>query len=166
MYNKHYNMKWGKKLMKVIRLFIFGFILLFLPFILTAQSNSVIDELLEKEKADWEQTAYMVLTAAELMDEDAEISKVFTYLEKEQLNPDSKNPEDFITLGEYSNMLMKAFNIPGGLMYKLFKGPRYAARELDYLKFIDNDKSPYRYISGEEVLRIMGRVLEWKGENL
>ena len=70
--------------MKIKRLFLLGLVLVCLPLILSAQSNTVIDELLEKEKADWGRTAYMVLTAAELMDESTAISEVLTNLEKQQ----------------------------------------------------------------------------------
>ena len=152
--------------MKINRLFPLGLVMICLPLILHSQSNTVIDELLDTEKADWGQTTYMVLTAAELLDENTNMAEAIKALEKQQWGIDVKEPEDSITLGEYSYLLMKAFNITGGLMYKLFPGPRYAARELDYLDFIYDNKSPYRTLSGEEVLRILGRVLEWKEENL
>jgi len=150
--------------MKNIRLILLGLILTGLPLFLSAQSNTVIDKLLNEGKADWGKTSYMVLSAAEIISENTEISEVQTKLEKQQWRLPSKESEEPITLGEYSYMLMKAFDIPGGIMYKILPGPRYAARELGYLKFIDNNKSPYRTLSGEEVLRIMGRVMEWKEE--
>ncbi|MCK5153407.1 MAG: hypothetical protein KAQ93_03540 [Spirochaetales bacterium] len=152
--------------MNIKRLILFSLVLVCLPLIVSAQSNAVIDELLEKDKADWGNTAYLVLSAAELIDENTDISQVLTALDKQQWNLESKNKEQNITLGEYSYMLMEAFDVPGGLMYKLIPGPRYATRELSYLNFIDNDKSPYRTLSGEEVLRIMGRLLEWKEANI
>lgn len=152
--------------MKIKRLVLFSLVLVCLPLIVSAQSNTVIDELLEKEEADWGNTVYLVLTAAELTDEDADISELPATLEKQQWNLELKQGEQLITLGEYSCMLMEAFDIPGGLMYKLLPGPRYASRELSYLNCIDNDKSPNRTLSGEEVLRIMGRLLEWKEANL
>jgi len=151
---------------KLTRLFLLGLILAAFPLFLSAQSNAVIDKLLNEDKADWGKTSYMVLSAAGLISENAAIPEVLTKLEKQQWKLPSKESEDSITLGEYSQMMMKAFNIPGGIMYRILPGPRYAARELDYLKFIDNNKSPYRTLSGEEVLRIMGRVMEWKEENL
>ncbi len=152
--------------MKNNRLILLGLVIICLPLFLHSQSNTVIDELIEKENADWGQTTYLVLTAVELLDENEDIPGVMSALEAQQWKIDSKDAEEFITLGEYSYMLMKAFGLSGGLMYKIFPGPRYAARELDYLNFIDENKSPYRTLSGEEVLRILGRLLEWKEENL
>ncbi len=152
--------------MKLTRLFLLGLILSAFPLFLSAQSNIVIDKLLNEDIADWGKTSYMVLSASGIVNENAAIPEVLTKLEKQQWKLPSKESEDSITLGEYSYMLMKAFDISGGIMYKILPGPRYAARELDYLKFIDNNKSPYRTLSGEEVLRIMGRVMEWKEGNL
>ncbi|MDA3937724.1 MAG: hypothetical protein PF693_00230 [Spirochaetia bacterium] len=152
--------------MNIKRLLLFSLVLVCLPLILSAQSNTVIDELLEKTEADWGKTSYMVLSAAELISENETIPEVLAMLSEQQWNLPSKLSEDPITLGEYSYMLMEAFNIPGGIMYRILPGPRYAARELSYLKFIDKDKSPYRTLSGEEVLRIMGRVMEWKEAGL
>jgi len=154
-----------KKRMNIKRLILFSLVLVGIPLILSAQSNIIIDKLLEKEAADWGSTAYLVLTAAELVDENIEISTVLATLKNQQWKLEPKQEKELITLGEFSYMLMEAFNVTGGLMYKLIPGPRYAARELSYLNFIDNDKSPYRTLSGEEVLRIMGRLLEWKEAN-
>ncbi|MCF6335422.1 MAG: hypothetical protein L3J12_06750 [Spirochaetales bacterium] len=150
--------------MNVKKLILIGLVLIGLPFIAGAQSNTIIDNLLEEKKADWGKTVYMVFTAADLAEENSEISEIMESLSRNQLGIDPGSPEEAITLGKYSFLLMKAFDIPGGLMYKLFPGSRYAVRELSYLNFIDNDKSPYRTLSGEEVLRILGRVLEWKEE--
>jgi hypothetical protein len=152
--------------MKNKKLLALALLLTCIPLIISAQSNTVIDELLNEDKADWGRTSYMVLSAAEIISENEAIPEVLTKLAEQQWNLPSKLSEDPITLGEYSYMLMKAFDIPGGIMYKIVPGPRYAARELSYLKFIDKDKSPYRTLSGEEVLRIMGRVMEWKEAGL
>jgi hypothetical protein len=148
------------------KLLFLSLLLVLLPLLVCAQSNEIIDEILDTQKADWGKTTYLVLSAAELIGEDTGISEVITELEKQHWGITLKQSEDFITLGEYSYMLMKAFNLSGGIMYKIVPGPRYAARELDYLTFIDKNKSPYRNLSGEEVLRIMGRLLEWKEKQL
>jgi hypothetical protein len=57
---------------------------------------------------------------------------------------------------------MRALDIPGGIMYSMFPGPRYAAREIAYLGFVRGSGAPGRTVSGNEVMYILGRVLEWK----
>ncbi len=152
--------------MKNKRLFLLGLILAAFPLFLSAQSNTVIDKLLNEDKADWGKTSYLVLTAAELLDETSDIPGALENLINQKWEMDIKNQEDAITLGEYSFLLMKAFDMTGGLMYRIVPGPRYAARELDYMGLIDTDKSPDRTLSGEEELRILGRFLEWREANL
>ena len=152
--------------MKIKRLFLLISLFVCLPLFLHSQSNMVIDELLEKENAGFGRTSYMVFTAIGILRDDATFEESLVYLNKMNWKMKDRKTEDHITIGEYSYMLMKSFNIDGGIMYRIFQGPRYAARELAYLNFIDNDKSPYRKLSGEEVIRILGRILEWKEANL
>lgn len=138
----------------------------FLPIFLQGQSNVIIDELLEEEAADFARTTYLVLAAAELIGEEAAPEEALLALAELGWRIEVKEAGEPIKLGEYSFMLMKAFNMQGGLMYRILPGPRYASRELKFLKFISGNQSPHRTLSGEEVLRILGRLLEWKGEEL
>ncbi len=145
--------------------------LLFLFFILIAgnmtlagQSNVLIDNLLVEEKATFGKTAYLALAAAGIIPEEATLEDAIYVLEKQEWGIDLKEPDNPITLGEFSFLLMKAFNIQGGLMYSIIPGARYACRELAYLKVIPGNTSTYRTPSGEEVVRILGRLLEWKEE--
>jgi hypothetical protein len=66
--------------------------------------------------------------------------------------------EGSIRLGELCFLIMKAFEFEGSFLYTLFPGPRYAFRELDYLKLIPGRGDPARKVSGEELLRILGKV--------
>jgi hypothetical protein len=59
---------------------------------------------------------------------------------------------------------MKAFNIKGGFMYSLFPGPRYGYRELVYRKIIRGRAYSAMPVSGERLLRIIGRVLGYNNE--
>ncbi len=146
-----------------------GFFLFFLMvFILSssllmAQSNTVIDTLLNEKHADLERTAYMVLSAASLIDENTDVSGAFAALKKEQWPVfEKKKAEDTLSYSEYSFLLMKAFSIPGGVMYHVLPGPRYALRELEFMGFIDKGTNPSKKISGDGVVRILGYVLDWK----
>lgn len=152
--------------MKKNKLILFGFVMACLPVLLFSQSNTVIDEMLNKEKAGFGRTSYMVFTAAGILQDNATLEESLGYLGKLNWNMKNKESGEYITLGEYSYMLMKSFNLSGGIMYQIFPGPRYASRELFYLKLIDENRDPNRYVSGEEVIRILGRLMEWKEENL
>ena len=131
---------------------------------LGAQSNLLIDELLEEERVSFGKTAYLVLGAARLVLEETSVDEALDFLSRTDWKVEVKKQDAPIRLGEYAFLLMKAFDIKGGLMYGLFPGPRYACRELAYMGFIKSNALAYRTLSGEEALRILGRVLDWKGE--
>ena len=59
---------------------------------------------------------------------------------------------------------MKAFSLPGGLLYTLFSSPRHACRELEYLRIIRGRTDPGGRLDGGEFLRILGRTLTVTGE--
>ncbi len=153
--------------MKRNHFFIFFFILFSsISGMLFAQSNAVIDKLLEEGKADYGRSVYMILSAAEIVDENIDIPGALkTLADKQWKGLVNKKADDVITLGDYSFLVMEAFAIPGGIMYHLMPGPRYAVRELKYMGFIEETDSS-RVISGDEVLRILGYVMDWKEKEL
>lgn len=131
---------------------------------LCAQSNETLDSFLEQEQAVFGYSAYMVLTAADELPEEASPEEAAAAVNRMGWKDSLSASDDRINLGEYSSLLMKAFDIRGGLMYTLFPGPRYAARELKYLQCIPGKSAPGRSISGPDAVQILGRVLEWKEE--
>ena len=142
-------------------LFLFGLSLSVVP----AQSNQVIDQLLQQEKASFASALYMVQTAAGELVEELTPQTAAEGFDSQEWNLPQISADTPITLGQYSQLLMHAFEIPGGLMYKLFPGPRYAARETHYRGFIRGSALPGRSLSGSEVLFILREVLEWKEES-
>lgn len=131
---------------------------------LMAQSNEVMDDFLEEEMASFGRTAYFALLAVELIAEDASVDQALAVLDQQGWGVKVKKGDDTINMGEFSFLIMKALDIPGGLMYKLAPGTRYASRELVYLGIVPGRNRPGRTPSGEEVLSILGRALEWKEE--
>lgn len=143
--------------------FLIGGLMLFLALSQSAaQSNETMDQFLEQEKASCGHSAYMILTAVGLLDEEASVEEALAVLAETEVKGPSGPANETITLGEYSYLLMQALEIEGGLMYRLFPGPRYAARELKYLDLIPGESSPRRSLSGAEAVQILGRALEWK----
>jgi hypothetical protein len=59
---------------------------------------------------------------------------------------------------------MRAFSIRGSSLYTLFPGPRYAYRQLDYLGLLPGLRDPALNVSGERLLQILGRVLDYRGD--
>jgi hypothetical protein len=138
--------------------------LLFLSFTGFAQSNTFLDEVLEREEVLFGGALKLVFSGAGLLPEDVTEERAIAYLESQDWGIAVKGTAQTITLGEYSLVVMKALDLPGGIMYSIASVPRYAVRELDYLGFIDGSTAPGRTLSGEEAVRVLGRALEWRRE--
>jgi hypothetical protein len=126
------------------------------------QSNELLDTLFEEPATTLEQAAYLVLTASGRIPDDSSPSDAAVSLTGQGWSVPERGADEPLTLGEYSHLLMQAFELKGGVMYRIVPGPRYAGRELAYLKIIRGDTSPYRTFSGEEAIGILGRLMEWK----
>jgi hypothetical protein len=129
---------------------------------LGAQSNKLLDQLLDQPAASFAEVVYMTLAAAKLLPETATPAQALEALQQQNWKVRMLPADAPIPLGDYAFLLMKAFKLSGGLFYSLFPGPRYACRELGYLRIITTDARPNRYLSGEEAVRILGNVMARK----
>ena len=77
-----------------------------------------------------------------------------------------KSADDSVTIGEFSYLLMAAAGRSGGLMYRFFPGPRYAARELAFHGVIQGNAYPNVSLSGERAIRIIERFLARFGDEV
>jgi hypothetical protein len=127
------------------------------------QSGAEIDALLGTGEVSVALAARFVLPAADVLPADAKAELAFsTVLEKGWLPPETA-PDSPIKLSTLSLLVMKAFDLPGGMMYRIASSPRYAYRELLYLKLIQGISDPSQTVSGERLMRILGRALDYKG---
>ena len=97
-----------------------------------AQSNERIDEILSQEEAQFGHAAYLVLSAGGLVPDDASPQEAARLAVEQGHIKADKSAEAVISFGEYSYLLMTVFDVSGGVMYRIFPGPRYAAREVQY----------------------------------
>jgi len=125
---------------------------------LFAQSNALMDQLLEEQRATYGKSVLIALSAANTVPVTATIEAAVAKVE-ENAWLSGKKAEDPITLGELSFVLMRAFGLSGGVMYAAFPGPRYACREFEFRGYILRNPTPDRFLSGEEALQIIAKVL-------
>ncbi len=142
-----------------------GIAMLLLPVAAFSQSNSTIDELLAQKKALFGDSVYMVLAAANIIPANATPVEAMNALyQKDWISPPPKADAP-ISFGDFSYILMKSFDIPGGLMYHLFPGPRYAGREVVYRQWAPKNLSPYEGLSGMQALYILRTYLDSRGKS-
>ena len=78
--------------------------------------------------------------------------------------PRGTTGDEPITLDKLSFLIMKAFDMKGGMMYSLFPGPRSAFRAMVSRSFIQAASDPAMKPNGETFLIILGAVLNARGE--
>jgi hypothetical protein len=132
-------------------------------FRLGAQSNQIIDQLLQEPQASFGDVVYLTMAAVKMVPETATPDQAIQALRQQNWKVQILAPTAPISLGDYSFLLMKAFKVTGGIFYSLFPGPRYACRELGFLKVIPTDARPLRSLSGGEAVRILSNMLALQG---
>jgi hypothetical protein len=127
----------------------------------TASLAGELNAVLDSEAVTWAEAARFVLPAAGMQAEDA--ASAFEAARARGWLPKRAAPETLANFGGLSFLVMKAFGIPGGLMYRLFPGPRYAYRELVYRGVIQDQQEKSWKVSGFWLISLIGRVLETSG---
>jgi hypothetical protein len=131
---------------------------------LSAQTADRIDQILAVPKMSYAMASSVVLPAAGLINEDSSVEGAFAEARSRNFLPAGAAAEDAIPLGELSFLIMSAFDMKSGFMYALFPGSRYAYRELVYRNLIQGRNDPAITVSGVRFLRIIDRVLDYRGE--
>lgn len=129
----------------------------------TAQSNQRIDELLTQDPAQLGHTAYLVLSAAGSIPEDSSPDDAIAAAREAGLVRSGAAAGDAVSFGAFSYLLTGAFDVPGGVMYRLLPGPRYAAREVIFQGWSRSRRSPREELSGDVVVRILSVYLNTEG---
>jgi hypothetical protein len=116
---------------------------------------------LDSPAVTWGQAARLILAARPTGLEFSEV-EAFTALQTIAKLPRRAESNGETSLGDVSLIIMKAFGLSGGL-YRFFPNSHYACRELVYLGIIQGRSDPDMKVSGERLLRILGRTLDFTG---
>jgi len=145
-----------------------GLILFFLslPVLIFSQTAADMETILTAEKVNAAKAARFILGAADLLQSglsgaaaeraayDMASSKGWVKIKADQ----NVNQKDTAFL------IMKAFDIKGGIMYSLFKNPRYAYREMVYHSLIPGRTDQALEVSGPRLLLILDKTMSFTGE--
>jgi hypothetical protein len=124
-----------------------------------AQSNDALDRILAEQQLTYGSAAYLLLVATGKAGEETSAEQAVDLAEQEGFALEGFGSRDGLSIGQYSFMLMRAFGLSGGIMYRIIPSPRYAARELEYSGVIQGPAVPGMSLSGNEALRMLERVL-------
>lgn len=137
---------------------VFFMTLFFISFLyisnLSAQSSEMMDRFYTLDHADLGTSTYLILASAGEIKESASVDDALMWLEEESLSEMmlSLDAARNITYGELAYILMEAHSIRGGILYSIIPGPRYAAREAAYRKWIPGKSMAGRFLKPYEVI--------------
>lgn len=135
-------------------------LLLAIPAALHAQTALKLDQLLEIEAVSYEQAAWFVLEAADVVEPVAapEHSQAFGFALERKWLPKNAAPNDRASLEGVALLIMRSFDMRGGLLYSVFKNSHYAYRELVYRDIIQGRVDPNMIVPGDMLIFLVNRV--------
>ena len=133
---------------------------------LFGQSAQRDDEILDTKAATFGQAAYLILTSLGTISDDTDFQTAFAEMRqfadqqkfKKGSIHSSTTEAKSIVMKEYAFLLMQAFKVRGGAMYRMFPCPRYAYRDLRYFGVIQEDIDPDSVVSGRTMLQLLGQI--------
>jgi hypothetical protein len=143
------------------------------PWVLPEEEQQTVPVFLLSETADGlefyfnikavncEQAAWLVLEAANVSGGYNRLKpdEAFRFAEEKRWLPRNADPGKKIKLRQAAYLIMRAFDIKGGLMYTIFKTSHYAYREMVYQDLIQGRADPGMAVSGESMLFLVSQVL-------
>jgi hypothetical protein len=142
---------------KSLSFIVFSFLFV-TPAFMPAQTAAELETLLETPAITCAQAAQFVFACTEPA-ESAAIEAAFEQALANHWFPKDTAAGDPLTLGTLSFLMMKAFNMKGGLMYAILPGSRYAFRIMVSRSLIQGTADPAMTVSGERFLHILGNIL-------
>lgn len=119
-----------------------------------AQDASILDTILNKDKADYMDFAFFVASEAGI---EGTMFELYVWCDQFQAFPFKKSPDSFITPKQFSYFMMKLYSLPGGVMWSTLKNQRYAWKELKATNFWDKKTNPNKSMSGRELTRAISK---------
>jgi hypothetical protein len=134
--------------------------------IAAGQTAAELEDLLNTKEIAWAEAAYFTLgSSAEAAGVNGQARQAaFQFAREQGWLPKNAEAAGKARLGELSLLIMRSFNIPGGLMYRLFHNARYAYREMKARGFIRGRVYAGDTVSGAEFLYILGEALSYTGD--
>ena len=126
-----------------------------------AQTAQKVEDLLSEPAVTWAGAAVFALEAAE-KEVFANPGDAFRYASERKWLPKKAEPNGTARLNGIALLLIRSFDLKGGIFYSIAKNPHYAYRELVYKEVIQGRADPDMTVSGEEFLFMIGRILSLK----
>jgi outer membrane protein OmpA-like peptidoglycan-associated protein len=131
---------------------------------LSAQTAAELERILALPAVNCGDAAWLILSSAGAVPPETSAGGAFSFAADHNWFPKNAAPEAPVTLEGVSLLILQSLNLKGGLMFSLFQNPRYSYRELAYRQVIQGRAYSTQTVSGQRLLRILSRALEYSGD--
>lgn len=145
------------------RILVIATLLLLCAAVVSAQSADALTRMIESDQATVGDTAYFLAVYKGSVSENATAADAVRALQNDGVCSDKLSADSVLTYQVFSGLLMRIFDVKGGLMYSLTKSDRYAFRELQALGFISAGADPTNVVSGYEALAVINDCMSALG---
>ena len=128
---------------------------------LFTQTAQKVENLLNEPAITWAAAAVFALEAANI-ETFSNPDDAFRYAMDRKWLPKNISADGKARLDGVALLLIEAFTIKSGFFYSMTKNPHYAYRELVYKQVIRGRTDPEMFVSGEQFLIIVNRILSIK----
>lgn len=136
-------------------------IFLFLSLIIFADQGDFINQLSEKKYASFEDCVISFCYLYELKVDKEFDKNIETIKTKIKYFPKKYTKDKDLTIGDFSLFAIQYLDIKSGIFYMASKTGRYASRELMLLDIIPSNTSEFKKISGQELISLFHKVVEY-----
>jgi hypothetical protein len=131
------------------------------PCLLFGQTADRIERLLEQGRVSYRDASLLVLEASGHLDPDKQTGAddAFSFAVESGWLPKGAQAQDAARLDGLSLLVIRAFDINGGVFFSLFKNEHYAYRAAVYRGIVQGRSDPQMSVSGELLLYTVNRAL-------
>lgn len=146
--------------------FLFVSVLLLLcAAVVSAQSADALTKMIEAKQTTVGEVGYFLAVYLGDVPETSTVSAAVSALQNKGVIAEEAAADDVLTYKTFAGMLMKTWNVKGGLMYTITGADRYALRDLQAKGFIPASTDPYDVVSGYQALAILNDCMTKLGGN-
>ena len=141
-------------------LLLFSLLIFHFSFPIFPQMAQRLEQILERPAVDYQEAVLLVLEATDRFGPDvtgnAELA--FNYAMEQRWLPGNAAMSTTVNFRGLSLLIMRAFEIRGGVLFSITRSQHHAYRELVYRSIIQGRTDPQMAVSGEYLLFTLNRV--------
>ncbi|MBO7174995.1 MAG: hypothetical protein J6V57_04525 [Spirochaetaceae bacterium] len=136
-------------------------VVFFIAMVAYGQDASKVTEILEAPQLTTGHVAYVAACWIDTTNETVDFQQATKLMISQGLLKEGAQSNDPIRLDELAGLCMKAWNIPGGLLYRITKADRYAFKELKALNYFSANADPAFSVTGSQGMDILFKCMEY-----